>query len=198
VLASGAEQEHLIDALLTLARGEAGLDRKDLIDLSVIADEVLLHRAPEPDRLGLTVETSIMPAMLMGDARLVERLVANLIDNACRHNVPGGWVEVSTVTRAGRAQLSVSNSRPIVPASEVERLFQPFQRMAPDRIHHRDGVGLGLSIVRAVAVGHGANVDTQARPEGGLIVTVTFPSVPAVAVPERTTPSLPSVGSGTA
>jgi signal transduction histidine kinase len=198
VLASGVEQEHLIDALLTLARGEAGLGRKELIDLSVIADGVLLHRAPEPDRLGLTVETTIMPALLMGDARLVERLVANVVDNACRHNVPGGRVEVSTITRAGRAVLSVSNSGPIVPASEVDRLFQPFQRMAPDRTHHRDGVGLGLSIVRAVAVAHGATVDTKARPEGGLTVTVSFAPVPAGVFPEKTTPSLPSVASSKA
>jgi signal transduction histidine kinase len=195
VLASGAEQEHLIEAMLTLAQGEAGLERREVIDLSVITDGVLLHGAAEIDGLGLTVATIIRPAALLGDARLVERLVANLIDNACRHNVPGGRVEVWTAERAGRAVLAVTNSGPIVPPAEIDRLFQPFQRMARDRTHHRDGVGLGLSIVGAIALAHGATVDTSARPEGGLTIRVSFPPVPAGAIPAQITLSVPPVAS---
>ena len=78
-------------------------------------------------------------------------MVANLVNNAARYNVPGGTIRVSTMTMAGRAVLSVENTGPQVPQAQLQRLFQPFQRMARDRTGSGDGVGLGLSIVQAVA-----------------------------------------------
>ena len=108
----------------------------------------------------------------------MERLVANLVDNAARYNVPGGTLRVSTATRLGRAVLTVENGGPVVPPSELQRLFQPFQRMVPDRTGHGDGVGLGLSIVQVIAAAHGAAVTTTSRSEGGLRVEVGFPLAP--------------------
>ncbi len=178
VLVAGAQQERLIDALLTLARGEAGPAGQEALDLAVIVAAGLSQPPSEVEALGLHLERSLAPAPVVGDPRLLERLVANLVDNAARYNVPGGTLRVSTATRIGRAVLSVENGGPVVPPSELQRLFQPFQRMVPDRTGHGDGVGLGLSIVQVIAAAHGAAVTTTSRSEGGLRVEVGFPLAP--------------------
>jgi signal transduction histidine kinase len=175
VLASGAEQEQLIDALLTLARSQAGIDKPERFDLATLAQHALLTRGPEAERLGLTVYASLSTAPAAGDPRLVERLIANLIDNALRHNVPDGWVEVRTRTRAGQAFISVINTGPVIPAEAVERLLEPFKRLRPDRTGHRDGTGLGLSIVQAIADAHHAALTVHPQPDGGLRVQASFP-----------------------
>ncbi len=96
-----------------------------------------------------------------------------------RHNIPGGRVQVATADSHGRAVLSVTNTGPVIPPDEVDRLFQPFQRLAAAAAHHHDGHGLGLSIVRAIATAHGATITAHAEPGGGLAVKVTFPPPPA-------------------
>jgi signal transduction histidine kinase len=176
VLASGAQQERLIEALLTLTRGQTGLDRREPFDLATVTDQVLLARQPEAERRGLDIHAALSAAPADGAPRLAERLVVNLVDNALRHNVPDGRIEVATETRAGHAVLSVVNTGRVVPVTAVDRLFQPFQRLATDRIGHRDGLGLGLSIVQAIATAHDATVVVQPRPEGGLHVEVSFPT----------------------
>jgi signal transduction histidine kinase len=176
VLATSIQQERLLDALLTLARGQAGLDRWERFDLAAVTDEVLLARHAEVQRRQLRVDAALDPTPALGDPRLAERLVANLVDNAIGHNLPGGWVQVETNSRAGRAELSVANSGPPVPPAEVERLLRPFQRLGADRTGHREGHGLGLSIVAAVAATHDADLRVRARPEGGLQVVVGFPT----------------------
>jgi len=155
---------------------EGGLNHREPVDLSEITAARLLVSRTEIERQRLRVETSISPATLAGDRDLTERLVANLVDNAMRHNVPGGTVAVATGRRDGRAVLSVANSGPVIPAAEVDRLFQPFQRAAAVRGQHSSGHGLGLSVVRAIAVAHGAGLTADARPEGGLRVEVSFPA----------------------
>ncbi len=115
------------------------------------------------------------PAPLDGDPLLVERLVANLVTNAVRHNVPGGRVEIRTGATHGAAVLSVTNTGPLIPPTEVDRLFQPFQRLDRRRANYKDGHGLGLSIVRAIATAHDATITAHPMPDGGLCVTVAFP-----------------------
>jgi signal transduction histidine kinase len=173
LLASNREQERLIEALLTLASSESGLDRHEQADLADICRTVLPGAAGE--RAGVQVEAALDPAPLEGDPRLIERLVANLVDNAIAHNVPGGRVRISTAAVGDEAVLSVTNSGPVIPAGEIDRLFQAFQRLDPGRTRHRNGHGLGLSIVRAIATAHHATVTARPLPEGGLSVTVAFP-----------------------
>ena len=132
LLASNRAQETLIDALLTLASSERGLDRRERVDLSVVAGTIL-HDRRESDRLGLEVDASLEAAPVDGDPGLLESLVANLVDNALRHNVDGGCVRVSTGSDDGNAVLTVSNTGPVVEFGEVDRLFQPFQRLDPRR-----------------------------------------------------------------
>ncbi|MEU8138064.1 sensor histidine kinase [Streptodolium elevatio] len=171
ILAAGAQQERLIASMLTLARSQVGIDVRRPFDLGEVAAEVVGVRRPP----GVTVKTSITRCPVSGHRGLAERLAVNLVDNAIRHNVPGGWVEVL----CGPGGLTVRNTGPVVPAGEVERLFQPFQRGGSARTGQ--GLGLGLSIVRAIATAHGAGVAAEPRPEGGLTVTVTFPEFDFVA-----------------
>jgi signal transduction histidine kinase len=182
VLAAGEQQERLIEALLTLARSERGLAQRESFDLAAVAESVLAARSPELSDRGLALETELEPAPALGEPHLAERLVANLIDNAIRHNlVEEGSVRVATrAAPAGAgagagATISVTNTGPVVPDSEVARLIQPFQRLDGDRVAEREGVGLGLSIADAIARAHGGALVVVARPEGGLAVKVTFP-----------------------
>ncbi|HWF25686.1 MAG TPA: ATP-binding protein [Solirubrobacteraceae bacterium] len=171
VLATGEQQERLIEGLLTLARSQRGLEEREALDLRDISLHVL--SAFEVDD-GLSIQSELTAAAISGDERLVERLVANLVDNATRHNLPGGWVRVWTGVRAGRPTLTVSNSGPVMAPTEVDALLEPFRRAGAERTRHRDGHGLGLSIVAAIASAHGASLGAQARGEGGLDVEVSF------------------------
>jgi Histidine kinase-, DNA gyrase B-, and HSP90-like ATPase len=154
-------------------------------------------RLAEAESRGLEIHAALSTAPTAGDPRLVESLLANLVDNALRYNVPGGQVDVTTAVRGGRSLLSISNTGAVVPPGAVKRLFQPFQRLGSDRTRHRDeGSGLGLSIVKAIADAHDATVIARPPPEGGLHVDVSFPapevsgdgnapSPHALAVPDR-------------
>jgi len=180
VLVTGEQQERLIEALLTLARSQRGLDRREPVDLTAIADGVMQARWPDARQRGLTVTTGLQPAVALGDGPLAERLVTNLLDNAIRHNVRGGAVEVGTAVWAGHAVVSVFSTGPVIPPDQVDRLFQPFHRGAPrDRTGGRDGLGLGLSIVAAIAEAHGAWLHAHALPGGGLGVRAGFPLAPS-------------------
>jgi signal transduction histidine kinase len=176
VLASEQDLEQLIDALLALSRGQAGLERREHLDLAALASEALRARASQLERLDLAVHTRLDSAPTTGDPRLLERLTANLIDNAMRHNTAAGYIEITTGTRDWHAFMSIANTGPSVPPEQIQRLFQPFQRLVDTRTAHNNGHGLGLSIVQAIADAHGAELNTSPRPEGGLIVEVSFPS----------------------
>jgi len=176
LLALGEEQERLLESLLTLAWSEGGLDRRDPFDLAAVVAAVLRDPPPEAESLGVRIESEIEPAAAAGNTALAEQLVRNLVDNAVRYNVPGGRVRVRAGAEGGSAFVSVANDGAVVPAAEVERLLEPFQRLGADRTGPSDGHhGLGLSIVRAVAAAHHATLLAEARPEGGLAVEVRFP-----------------------
>ncbi len=186
VLNSGEQQEQLIEALLTLSRVQGGTRRREPFDLAAITREVLTSRMAEADLRGLRVSVAFDAAPTVGDPRLVERLAVNLLDNALRHNVPGGAVEVATGTRAGHAVLFVANDGPVVRPEDIDRLFEPFQRLGAERTSSGEGFGLGLCIVKAVAAVHGAPLATRTRPHGGLTFEVTFPTGGPGSGPDQT------------
>jgi signal transduction histidine kinase len=134
---------------------------------------------PAAGERALTVRSSgLGPASVRGDAVLLERLAANLLDNAVRHNTPGGWIEVATALDGGAARLRVSNGGRHVPPAMAGLLFEPFRRPAPDRAGAGQGHGHGLSIVAAITAAHRGSCVAVARPGGGLDVTVTLPAAP--------------------
>jgi signal transduction histidine kinase len=175
VLAIGGQQELMIDALLTLARGERGLERREPLRLQSVLSAVLTQRRDDFASQGLRLETKLEDAPTTGDPRLIERLVANLIDNAIRHNSADGWVTATSTVEDGQAVLRVSNSGPTIAPEELEQMTRPFHRLA-GRTGHGDGHGLGLSIIDAIATAHGATLAFQPQPAGGLQAEVRFPA----------------------
>jgi signal transduction histidine kinase len=123
----------------------------------------------------IQIGTALQDAQVTGDRVLLERLVSNLLDNAVKHNVTGGWVRASTKTGTGVAEITVSNGGEHIPADQVPGLFEPFRRLS-GRTGNQPGTGLGLSIVASVANAHGGHAEAHARPDGGLDVQITLPA----------------------
>jgi len=168
------QQARLLESLLVLATSERGLDRLESVDLSGLTGDVLRAAEPKARQQDLAVAAEVRPAWVTGDPALVERLVANLVDNGMSYNVPDGRVEVATGTEGGRSFVSVTNTGPPVPVEMVDLLLNPFQRLdrTADDGHH----GLGLSIVQSIAAAHSADLTVRTRPEGGLAIRVLFPA----------------------
>jgi signal transduction histidine kinase len=181
VLAAEQQLEQIIDGLLALTRGQAGLERVDDVDLAGRAAEALNAHEDEAVAAGVTLQTTLGGARTRGDQRLLDRLLTNLIANAVRHNCAGGSVEVITGTRDRAAFISVRNSGPVVGTEHVQRLLQPFERMGEARTGHERGHGLGLSIVETIAGAHRAQLQISPQPEGGLCVEVVFAAAPGTA-----------------
>jgi signal transduction histidine kinase len=173
--------DDLIAGLLLLARSEApsAVDPTAVrtVDLADVLVPALAATRAEATRRGLRVRENRMPARTAGDPVLLERVAGNLVENAVRHNVTAGWVEVRTGVRDGSAELRVSSSGPEIAADRVEELFEPFRRGPVERTAETPGSGLGLSIVRAVVHAHGGTVTAEPVPGGGLAVTVSLPAV---------------------
>jgi hypothetical protein len=166
--------EELIEALLTLARSDRGPGPAELVDLPTAVEDAIDLVAPAAAARQIRIDTALQNAQVIGDRVLLERLVSNLIDNAVKHNVTGGWVLASTRTDAGTAELIVANGGEHIPADQVTGLFEPFRRLG-GRTGNRPGAGLGLSIVASVAQAHGGHAQAHAGSAGGLDVRITLP-----------------------
>jgi signal transduction histidine kinase len=184
-LAWNEQQERLIDALLTLASTDREIERWETFDLARLADQSVLNLHQEAGRRNIRIDSALAPATASGDAALAESLIANLVSNAIRYNIDNGRIEIATAIEDGRAVLTVANTGAPIQASEVDRLFQPFQRRGADRVGQTGGHGLGLAIVTAIARIHGAAVIAAPGAEGGLTIKVTFPLTdPEVRAPD--------------
>jgi signal transduction histidine kinase len=171
----GDQQERLIAALLTLASSQRGLAQPQPLDLAEITRKVLEARRAEAERHGIRLTATLAPAPATGDPSLAESLIVNLIDNALRHNLPGGRAEITTALTDAGAAVTVGNTGTLIPPDAVDYLFQPFRQLGLQRIRHGQGYGLGLAIVRAIADAHTAAVIASPRPQGGLDIEVIFP-----------------------
>ncbi len=161
--------ERLIEALLVLARNDQARALTDPLDLAAVAEDALEGRTAN----GTTTTAALGEAPVTGDGVLLERLVANLLDNAERYNIAGGTVAISTTTHDATSVLRVVNTGAVVPADMIERLFLPFTRL-DDRTRH-DGFGLGLALVSSIATAHNGTVHATAVSTGGLDITVRLP-----------------------
>ena len=168
--------EAMIEALLTLAVSDQGKLSTEFTDLATWAEDAIDAVAPEIERLNLNVDAKYDPAETIGDPQLLERMIWNLVDNAVRHNKPGGWIRLRTGSSDATAYVEIANSGPFVPDDAVPTLFEPFRRMEA-RTGARAGVGLGLSIARSVATAHQATVTARSQADGGLDISVVIPEV---------------------
>jgi signal transduction histidine kinase len=174
LLAANSRQEQLIEGLLTLAHSERELITRQPVDLRDLAHPALLaHHLPRPE--------SWRPAPCAGDAVLLERMIANLVDNAVKYNDDRAEVTVRTGSDAASAFVTVENTGRQIASAQIPALFEPFRRLEADRTGSATGAGLGLSIVRAVARAHGGTASATPLEKGGLRVTVHLPLARALA-----------------
>ncbi len=180
--------ENLIDGLLVLASSEQRLEVRARVDLAEVTGRAIMSAQSEADSRRIRIESNLQSGYVTGDPALLERLAHNLIDNAVRYNTGSGlgWIRVAVAAERDYVWLGVENTGPIVATSDLDVIFEPFRRLpSHERITDTGttpgarGAGLGLSIVRSVAIAHGGGVSAAARPEGGLIITVTLPWAPA-------------------
>jgi signal transduction histidine kinase len=167
--------EATVEALLALATSELGPAAQEPIDLATTAEDALDATHAAIDQRHIKVEAALGPAPTRGDRVLLERMIANLVENAVRHNNPGGWIGVRTTQQDGTAVFEIANTGPSVLAEQIPTLFEPFVR-ATERLNSSDGVGLGLSIASAIARAHNATISGRPRPGGGLEMSVTIPT----------------------
>jgi signal transduction histidine kinase len=175
LLATNERSEQLVEGLLLLARSDNQVVERKPVDLAEVASQAVDQVHAEADAKGVEIRGKREPAVVQGNGVLLERIALNLVQNAVRYNVPEGWVEVSTEIQHGQAVLVVSNTGPVVPAYEIDNLFEPFRRLRTERTGSDKGVGLGLSIARSVARAHGGHIYAQPREGGGLVMRVTLP-----------------------
>ncbi|MFD9319083.1 sensor histidine kinase [Streptomyces sp. NPDC060053] len=176
LLATNERSEQLVEGLLLLARSDNQIVERKPVDLAEVAEQAIDQVHGEAVAKGVVIRGEQKPAVVQGNGVLLERIALNLVQNAVRYNVSeDGWVEVTTEVQHGQAVLVVSNTGPVVPAYEIDNLFEPFRRLRTERTGSDKGVGLGLSIVRSVARAHGGHIAAQPREGGGLVMRVTFP-----------------------
>jgi signal transduction histidine kinase len=183
VLAAGEQQEQILEALLTLARSQRGLDNRQFHDLAIITADVLHDHEPDAAQRGVAVRASITATPVLGDANLLKRLVSNLVENGLRYNIPHGELDVLVTVSDGRPRLKITNTGHAIPDSQADRLLQPFQRLSTGRTASQEGHGLGLSIVGAIAKAHDAALSVKPRAHGGLDVEVSFPEAATITAP---------------
>jgi len=182
LLRANERNEQLIEGLLVLAEADRGLPGMVAVRVDQLAGPVIDSHQEMAGRHGVTLHRNLTGRLVRGDPLLLERLLANLIGNAIKYNQPGGRVDVQVAPQPAAA-LTVSNTGQCVPAEQVPALFEPFRRLSADRTDHGGGAGLGLSIVRSITTAHGGTVSARPRPEGGLIVQIDLPPVPAAGEP---------------
>ncbi|MET9679122.1 sensor histidine kinase [Streptomyces coeruleorubidus] len=176
LLATNERSEQLVEGLLLLARSDNQIVERGPVDLAEVAGQAIDQVHGEAEAKGVRIRGEQKSAVVQGNGVLLERVALNLVQNAVRYNVAeGGWVEVTTEVQHGQAVLVVSNTGPVVPAYEIDNLFEPFRRLRTERTGSDKGVGLGLSIVRSVARAHGGHIYAQPREGGGLVMRVTLP-----------------------
>lgn len=176
LLATNERSEQLVEGLLLLARSDNQVVERGPVDLAEVAEQAIDQVRGEAAGKGVSFRGEQKPAVVQGNGVLLERIALNLVQNAVRYNVAeDGWVEVTTDVQHGQAVLVVANTGPVVPAYEIDNLFEPFRRLRTERTGSDKGVGLGLSIVRSVARAHGGHIYAQPREGGGLVMRVTLP-----------------------
>ncbi|MBE2999600.1 HAMP domain-containing protein [Nocardiopsis sp. HNM0947] len=179
LMETNARHERLIDGLLLLAKSDRELEVHARVDLGEVAETVLSQLDAEIGSSGLTLRRDLRTAAVVGDPVLLERLVGNLVENALKYNVEGGEITIRSGLYEGMPAVQVENSGKVVPAYEIEGLFEPFRRGTGDRVGSGRSAGLGLSIVRSVVRAHEGAVTAWPRAGGGLVVTVCLPAPPA-------------------
>jgi signal transduction histidine kinase len=168
--------DRLLDSFLVLARAQHGtLTDQSPVAVDRIITAALATRAEAIAEKQIQLQTALAPIRVTGSELLLTRMIENVIENAVRHNHRNGLVHIAYEVDGDVARLVVDSGGPVLDQHNVTQLAQPFRRLGAERTRSQNGVGLGLSIVAAVAAAHGGSLELQARPQGGLRVQITLP-----------------------
>lgn len=166
------------ESLLALARiGRGGPLETETLDLASLVGSAVDDVRAEAAARGIRVDTSLIPAIVVGNRILIGQLAANLVRNAIVHNIDGGWVRVVVLTGPLSAELVVANSGARLDPTIAATLAEPFVRGSgrTHRAGEADGAGLGLAIVASIVGAHAGTLDVAPLAEGGVQVRVTLP-----------------------
>ena len=145
------------------------------VDLLVVAHDVERRLAPKAARMGVMLHVEGVSYVIQGNARLLDELVSNLVENAIRYNREGGHVYVWVLPHDGRPSIRVSDTGIGIPEEAQKKVFERFYRVDKGRSRDMGGTGLGLAIVKHAAAFHAADVSLTSKLGEGTSVTVTFP-----------------------
>lgn len=176
-LREGLDQaDRLVESFLVLARAQRGiLTNLTHVSLPQLVSATLTSRSDTIAARSLQIQQKRGAATVIGSETLLARLVENLVDNAIRYSMPGGFIGITTEDNGTAACLVVENDGPHLDEDKVQELGRPFRRLGAERTTSEHGFGLGLSIVAAISAAHGGSLDLQARPKGGLQVVIMLP-----------------------
>ena len=173
LLATNERNEQLIEGLLVLSESDQGLVSRSPQRLDEIAADVIASHQASAAAAGVVLVGGLSPRVVPGERVLLERLITNLVENAIKYNRPSGEVRVDV---SATPALVVTNTGPDVPAEAVAGLFEPFRRLAADRMNHEGGAGLGLTIARSITQAHDGLIRAAPADHGGLRVEVELPA----------------------
>jgi signal transduction histidine kinase len=170
------QADRLLESFLVLARAQRGaLGEETSVSLAHVLGDALASRGEALAAKQIELHRTVASACVAGSETLLSRMVDNLIDNAVRHNVPGGLINVSCEADRDTARLVVESAGSVLNEAAVAKLAEPFRRLGPERTGSQNGHGVGLSIVAAIAAAHGGELRLYAREQGGLGAEVTLP-----------------------
>lgn len=176
----------LTEALLVLSRADQRSFTRELVDLSLLAEEATETLLPLAEKHGVIVQSSGVISPTLGSHALLLQLTMNLLHNAIVHNLRAdGTVQITTAIRPGSVLLTVENTGKTLTPELVSTLTEPFQR-GTERIRaDHAGVGLGLAIVKSIAQAHDGTLTLTPRAAGGLRVTLQLPATPPLQRPQH-------------
>ena len=173
------QADRLLESFLVLARAQRGeLGEETTVSLAQVVDDALASRGEAIAAEQIELRSTLAPACVDGSETLLARMVDNLIDNAVRHNVPGGLINVMCEADPETSRLVVESGGPVLDRAAVGQLAEPFRRLGVERTGSQNGHGVGLSIVAAIAAAHGGDLRLYARDQGGLGAEITLPVAP--------------------
>jgi heavy metal sensor kinase len=178
VLEESFRMEELIDGLLFLSRVEA-MDRSkgmEFVDLDEVLNAVIKFRSSSAAKNKISLGTkNIKPAQLKGNRELLERMMANILDNAIRYSNPGAHIEIELEKTKNSAKLQIRDTGIGIPGKSLPLIFDRFYVVDPSRSKETGGAGLGLSIVKWIAEYHDAKINVESEVDKGTNFIVTFP-----------------------
>lgn len=191
----------LVGTLLTLARSDTGHLTLDLtrFDIAETIGVILDQYAPVASEAGISLSADTASTPVEGDHDLLVQVLVNLVDNAFAHTLTGGAITIGSRAQSDGAHLWVADTGEGIPSNLQERVFDRFFRIDEGRSRARGGVGLGLSICRAIVAAHGGAIDLASQPGHGTRIEFTLPLRPqpqppkSTLIQEQSTPILPAV-----